>query len=238
MVELADRSTAGRAAPRGGGFFITISAVVLIVAVLAVVIAAVLLARTMAAALSIDKKAEIIAGTGRGINTATDAVTQLNRTNALASSILVSAQPLEGTVGKINQSAKTIDGLAVSVNRTAGRINGTAGDINATAGRINATAGTINRTAGTINTSAVTINQTANGINAVAAAILDVAVRIDNDVTTINQNLDRTLGVARLIKADTGNIVGDALEARQTSGCIDDRVRPVPLPLFFVNPTC
>jgi len=227
---LADRSSSARAAPRGGPLFITISAVVLVVAVLAVVIAAVLLARTMAAALSIDRKAQIIAETGTGINTSTDAVVQLNRTNALASSILVSAQPLEGTVGKINQSAKTIDGLAVSVNRTAGRINGTAGDINATAGRINATAATINRTAGTINSSAVTINQTANGINAVAAAILDVAVRIDNDVTTINQNLDQTVGIARAIKVDTGNIVGQAVEARQTSGCIADKVYILVIP--------
>ncbi len=228
VVELADRSSPARA--RGGGLFTTISAVVLVVAVVAVAIAAYLLARTMAAALSINQKADVIAQTGRGINTATDSVVQLNRTNELARSILVSAEPLEDTVGKINQSAKTIDGLAVSVNRTAGTINGTAGDINATAGRINATAGTINRIAGTINNSAVTINQIAHGINAQAAAILDVAVRIDNDVTTINQNLDQTVGIAQAIKVDTGHIVGQALEARQTSGCIADKVYILVIP--------
>ncbi|MGH9150382.1 MAG: hypothetical protein ACRD0F_08590 [Acidimicrobiales bacterium] len=109
------------------------------------VIAAALLTRTATLAESINSKAEIIAKTGRGINTATDAVLQLDRTNAFASSILATAQPLESKLNDIIRLAKSIDGLATTINGTAGSINGTARGINGTAGNILGTAQSINR---------------------------------------------------------------------------------------------
>ncbi|MBA3306725.1 MAG: hypothetical protein H0U25_12500, partial [Thermoleophilaceae bacterium] len=106
--------------------------------------AAVLLARTVQEAQSINDKAQNIATTGRGINTATDSVVQLTRTNNLARSILKSANPLETQLGGIVSTAQGIDGLAGSINSTAGSINSTAGSINDSAGRINTSAGSIN----------------------------------------------------------------------------------------------
>jgi methyl-accepting chemotaxis protein len=223
VVELA--RTDGRAG--GAGLFNLVSVVILAVSVLAVGIAAALLARTLAAATSINKKAGVIAQTATGINTATDSVLQLNRTNQTAASILETAKPLEGQVGTIVGLAGDIDGLAKSINGTAGTINGTAGAINTTAGTINATATGINSDASVINGTAATINATAKSINSTAAAILDVAQRIDNDAETITTTLDQTLEVVRLVKVDTGNIVNQAINAEHTAGCIAAKLQPL-----------
>jgi len=201
--------------------------VVLVVAVLAVGIAAALLARTMAAAQSINKKAGVIAHTATGINTATDSVLLLNRTNATAASILETAKPLQGQVGQIVQLAHDIDGLGKSINNTAGAINGTAGVINMTAGTINNTAHDINNNAGRINSTAGTINVTAKGINATAGAILDVAKRIDKDAESITQTLDKTLAIVGAVKVDTGNIVGQAVHAESSSCVIAIALNPL-----------
>lgn len=165
------------------------SVIILGVVVAALAAAIVLLTMTMTTAMDIDDKAEQIAKTGRGINTSTDAVLQLNQTNELASSILNTAQPLEE---KLNQ----IVGLAQ-------RINGLAGSINSTAG---------------------TINSTADGINAEAADILATAQSIERGVAQINENLERTIALARAIKGDTGNILLEAIDAHESAACIDDKL--------------
>jgi uncharacterized protein YoxC len=91
--------------------------------VVAALVSASLLARTARAANRINHKAENIAKTGQGINTATDSVIQLTRTNETASSILNSAKPLEGKLNQVIGLAQSVDGLAKSINGTAGAIN-------------------------------------------------------------------------------------------------------------------
>ncbi|MGH3867142.1 MAG: hypothetical protein ACRDQ4_13560 [Pseudonocardiaceae bacterium] len=204
---------------------------ILVVGVLVIGIAAALLARTLAAAQSIDKKAQAIAGNAGNIDLATNSVVQLNRTNGLAASILQSAKPLQGLLNTADSTAKDIDGVAKSINGTAGTINGSAGTINGTATTINGSAKDINANVGTINGTAFAINSTAKGIDNRAAAILDVAQRIDVDVANINDALSRTVGIARNIKIDTGNIVNQAINAELTSRCIDAKVR-----LNLINP--
>ncbi|MBV9142588.1 MAG: hypothetical protein JO115_17025 [Pseudonocardiales bacterium] len=204
---------------------------ILIVGVLVIGIAAALLARTLAAAQSIDKKAQTIAGNAGNINVATNSVAELNRTNELASSILQSAKPLQGLLTTTDVTAKDIDAVAKSINGTAGTINGTAGTINSTALTINGTAKDINNNVQTINGTAYAINSTAKGIDNRAAAILDVAQRIDVDVANINDALARTIYIARNIKVDTGNIVNQAINAELTARCIDAKVR-----LNLLNP--
>ncbi|MGH3801096.1 MAG: hypothetical protein ACRDTD_13340, partial [Pseudonocardiaceae bacterium] len=112
---------------------------VLVFGVLVIGIAAALLARTLAAAQSIDKKAQTISGNAGSIDVATDTVVQLNRTNEVAASILTSAKPLEGQLRTVDTVARDIDGLAKSINGTAGSINGNAATINGTAVTINST---------------------------------------------------------------------------------------------------
>jgi len=201
--------------------------VVLAVTVLAVGIAAALLARTLAAANSINKKAGTIAQTATGINTATDSVLLLNRTNATAASILETAKPLDGQVGQIVTLANDIDGLGKSINGTAGTINGTAGAINTTAGTINTTAKSISGSASTINGTAGAINGTAHGINGTAASILNTANKIDKDAESITVTLDKTLSIVNAVLVDTHNIVGQAIHAEHSSRCISAKLQPL-----------
>ncbi|MBA2439467.1 MAG: hypothetical protein H0V50_02200 [Thermoleophilaceae bacterium] len=220
----------------------------LVIVVAVVGIAAVLLAKTVQNAQSINKKAQNIATTGTGINTATDSVTQLTRTNQLATSILGSAEPLEGqldgivstakringlagsingTAGSINSSATTINGTATDINSSATDINSAAGSINNSAGSINSSAGAINSRATSINSSAGTINTSANRIDRSAGSINRTATLVDRDVSLINRNLDVTLNLASGIKSDTGNILGQAVFAHDTAGCIDKKLNGV-----------
>jgi methyl-accepting chemotaxis protein len=212
-------------------------AVVNVVAIAVVVVATLmsfaLLARTTSAANRIEVKAQRIAKTGQGINTATDSVIQLNRTNETAASILTTATPLEPKLAEIVRLAVSVNGLATSIDGTAKTSNGTGGKINGTAGTINKTAKEINATAGAIQASAVsidgtagTINKTAKDINAQAAAILDVGKRIDADVASINKLIDSTLGIVTAVKGDTGNILLQANDADRLAKCINDRIPP------------
>jgi methyl-accepting chemotaxis protein len=150
VVKLA-RTHARSEGSRGAGLFNVVSVVILVVGVVVIGIAAALLARTLAAAQSIDKKAQTIAVNAGKINVATDPVVELNRTNQLASSILSSAKPLQGLLDTVDATARDIAGLAKSIDKTAGTINATAGTISRTAGTINNTAGGINNSVGTIN---------------------------------------------------------------------------------------
>jgi methyl-accepting chemotaxis protein len=150
VVKLA-RTDARRRESGGAGLFNVISVVILVVGVLVIGIAAALLARTLAAAQSIDKKAQTIAENAGKINVATNSVIELNRTNELASSILSSAKPLQGLLNTTEATARDIAGLAKSINTTAGTIKDTAGTINGAATTIDNTAGGIDNSVGTIN---------------------------------------------------------------------------------------
>lgn len=126
-------------------------AVVLVVVIAVVVAAVVMLIRTNQLAASIQAKTGAIAETGRGINTATDAILQLKTTNELGKSILATSQPLTGGLAKIVDLAKSIDNTATSINSTAVTVNATAKGINATAATILSTGQNINNGVATIN---------------------------------------------------------------------------------------
>ena len=222
----SDRVGAGQA-----GSAVLANLVTVVVVLVAFSTVVVLLQRTTSTANSIDHKAKRIAKTGQGINTATDSVIQLNRTNETAASILTTAQPLQGKLDQIVQLAQSIDGHAGSILGTAKTINGTGATVNGTAGTINKTAKTINGTAADIHATALAIdgtagkiNGTAKDINGQAAAILDVAKRINADVSAINQSIDTTLSIVGAVKGDTGNILGQAQLADKLAKCIDQRL--------------
>ena len=208
--------------------FNLISTLVLIVGVVVVGIAAVLLGRTLVLAHSLSAKAAIIATTGRGINTSTDSVIQLERTNQTAASILESAKPLGGALSSIVDTAGQINALAGSINGTAGAIDGVAKGINGSAGTILFSATTINGNAGGILNSANSINGVAKGINDKAADILEVAEKVNRDAKDINDALDKTIDVAKDIKKDTGNIGAQGVIAVSRTACIADKLYLVP----------
>lgn len=225
--------------------FTVASFIVLVLVVVVVGIAAVLLAKTVQNAQSINDKAQNIAEVGGGINESTDSVVQLNRTNALAESILRSANPLQRQLAGIVNEARSIDNLASSINSTAGAINdsattinGTATDINSAAGDINSAAGSINTSAGSIggsatainararaiNNNAGSINTSANRIDTAATSILRTGREVERDVSLINRNLDVSLNIVTRVKGDTANILKQAIGAHDTAACIDRKL--------------
>jgi len=183
---------------------------VLVVFVVVTGIAAVLLARTVQEAQAINGKAQNIATTGRGINTATDSVIQLTRTNKLARSILKSATPLDNQLGGIVTTAQGINGLAGSINTTAGSINSTASSINGSAGSINSSAGSINLAAGAINSSASSINGSASSINSKAGSINSSAGSINGSAGRINSSAGTINSTAGGIDSSASSILGTA----------------------------
>jgi methyl-accepting chemotaxis protein len=157
----------------------------LLIVVAVVAVAVILLQRTAWHAEHINDKAGVIATTGGGINTATQAVLKLGRTNELAASILETAKPLEGKLDEIVRLAKSVDGLATSINASAGSINGTARGINGTAGTILATARSINDGVAQININLDDTLRLANAIKTDTGNILTGARAADRSLDCI-----------------------------------------------------
>ncbi len=158
----------------------------LLIVVAVVAVAVVLLQRTAWHAEHINDKAGVIATTGGGINTATQAVLKLGRTNELASSILETAKPLEGKLDEIIRLAKSVDGLATSINASAGSINGTARGINGTASTILTTARNINDGVAQININLDDTLRLANAIKTDTGNILTGAKLADSDLACVS----------------------------------------------------
>ena len=157
----------------------------LLIVVAVVAVAVVLLQRTAWHAEHINDKAGVIATTGGGINTATQAVLKLGRTNELAASILDTAKPLEGKLNEIIRLAKSVDGLATSINASAGTINGTARGINGTASTILTTARSINDGVAQINVNLDDTLRLANAIKTDTGNILTNAKAADRELDCI-----------------------------------------------------
>jgi len=183
---------------RDEGGYVALLALVLVVTVVAVA----LLTRTWLNLRGINDKASQIAETGRGINSYTDAIIQLNTTNDLGNSIEETANPL---VGQLD----TVVGLANSINNKATSIT--------------ASALTINSTAKTIGNSGSSINTSASGINANLGPVPGIAESIRGGVVTINQNVMTTIGIAEAVRTDVRNILGEANKAVRNGACIDNK---------------
>jgi methyl-accepting chemotaxis protein len=176
-----------------------------VITLVTVLLAAVLVNRVAWTAESINKKAKTIQDAAIGIKGDSTAVLNIDATNASASSILVSAEPLDQKLKQIVSLAQAVDVKAKSINGSASTVSGTAKDINNTASGIAPTAG---------------------GINSSVAGILDTAQSILRGVRQINQNLDGTIAVVTQIRGDTGNIRTAADLADTRAACID-RKTPV-----------
>jgi hypothetical protein len=157
----------------------------LLIVVAVIATAVVLLQRTAWHAEHINDKAGVIATSGAGINTSTQAVLKLGRTNELAGSILESAKPLEGKLDEIVRLARSVDGLATSINASAGTINGTARGINGTASTILATARSINDGVAQINANLDTTLGLADAIKTDTGNILAGARAADRSLDCI-----------------------------------------------------
>jgi len=171
-----------------------------VVTLVTVLLAALLVHRVAWTAEAINKKAETIKQSAIGIQADSTAVLDIDQTNASASSILVSADPLDEKLKQIVSLAQAVDVKAKSINGSASTVSGTATEINNTAG---------------------TIGGTASGISTQVASILSLAQSIMRGVDQINANLDGTIAIVTQVRGDTGNIRTAADLADARAACID-----------------
>lgn len=215
-----------------------LSFVVLLAVIGATTLSGVLLARTMRATDRINAKTKTIARTGQGINSATDSVIQLSRTNELAGSILASTQPLAGDLAAMVDQARALDALSGSLDTNTAAINTTVAQLLATANGMSATAGGINTstkriaatsaeiaaTTNEVSGSTGVLNATAKGIHAHLAELLDTTKKLGADVTEINQRVDVGLALDRAIRIDTANVLAQVVLTQRYVACIDRKV--------------
>jgi methyl-accepting chemotaxis protein len=221
---------------KGSSFLLNL--VVLVVVLGATLLTATLLARTMRATDRINAKAKTIAMTGQGINSATDSVVQLSRTNEFAASILASTRSLTGDLAAMVEEAKALDTLSGSLDASTGAINRTVAQLLGTANGMSATAGEINATTKKIAASSAEVdgttkqvadttralNTTAKGINASLAGLLDVTRKVEGDVVKVNQRLDTGLALDKALKVDTGNLLAQVALTRHYAACTDNKL--------------
>ena len=160
-----------------------------VVVIIAVLLAGVLVTRVANTAESINKKAGTISQTAVPINTATDAVLNLPRTNELAGSILQTAGPLQGKLAEIVRLAKSVDGLAATINASATSVDASAKGINGEAGGILGTARSIDRGVRQININLDTTLGIVGAIKGDTANILGSALGIHQDAACIDAKL-------------------------------------------------
>ena len=160
---------------------------VLILVAVVVLITVFFLTRTLLIGRSINSKAEKIAQTGRGINTATDAILQLYRTERFGRSIHASTDPLEAKSNRIVAQAQSIDGTATSINNSAISIGSSANSIGSAVSSIQGLARLVDRDAALINRN--------------VRQVIITGANIDRD-------LDSLIAQLRGVETRAGNIAG------------------------------
>ncbi len=159
---------------------------VLIVVLLVVLVTVGFLTRTLLLGLSINDKAEKIARTGRGINTATDAILQLDRTEGFGRTIHESTEPLEGKSNIIVGQAASIDNTASSINSSAESINSSVSGIGSAVASVQSLARLAEGDARNININVRTVIETANAIHGRDLDdVIRALARTENNAATI-----------------------------------------------------
>lgn len=148
------------------------------------------------------------------------AVVLLSRTRTLAVAIDRKTESIATSGEGINLATKAIIKLD-KTNEYGDSILNTAKPLEGQLNEVVRLAQSIDGTASSILNTAQTVNSTAKGINAQAAAILTTAQSINRAIETINRFVDTTIDLARQIKSDTGNILGQAQTAHKLGSCIE-----------------
>ncbi len=177
--------------------------IVLVVVLIVVAVTVVFLTRTLLIGMSINEKAEDIARTGRGINAATDAIMQLDRTEGFGKTIHASTDPLEGKVNRIVALAASIDNTASSINNSATSIGGSANAIGGSVASIQNLARLVDRDAALINRNVRAVINTAQAINGDLDNVIGVLGQTeghaDRIADTLCAELQRALGLETVL---------------------------------------
>ncbi len=169
--------------------------VVLVVVLVVVAVTVLFLTRTLLIGMSINEKAEDIARTGRGINVATDAILQLDRTENFGRTIHASTEPLESKTKVIIGQASSIDNTASSINNSAISIGGSATSIGGAVSSIQGLARLVDRDAQFINDNVRSAIEVAGRIHGDLSGGVDAALaRTEGNASRIANTLCGVLG--------------------------------------------
>jgi hypothetical protein len=185
-------------------------AIVLVIATVAVG----LLWRTASNAAAIHHRTHRIAASARGVNTYTDAILQLDKTNAAAASILLSVLPTNEALDQIQARSKEINALLASIRDSSGSLD-------TSTGAINKASASISDQLRALGVTGDQLRNSAEGINTDAAKILAELTAIAKGVSLINGDLSVTRTILAAILADTGNIDTATKRTAHLSSCID-----------------
>ncbi|MGQ0520029.1 MAG: hypothetical protein ACT4PX_02610 [Actinomycetota bacterium] len=145
----------------------------------------------------------------------------------LVNRVAWTAEAINKKAGNIAKTATPINAATDAVldldttNQLAGSILATAQPLEGKLAEIVRLAKSVDQLAISINASASTVDGTAKSINGNAGGIVETAKSIDRGVKQINTNLDKSIEIAGGIKADSGNILGQAQLAHRLAACVD-----------------
>lgn len=187
---------------------------VVVVAVVALV-ATTLLVRTERNAAHIRTHTARIAASARGINTDTDAIMQLTRTNERISAVLLSIAPVADPVHRIDERSVAIVELLKAIRARTAAIETSSASIDHSAAGIRV--GT-NGLAGDV----TSVRNRLASANTDAAGILAELGRVRAGIDLLNTDLPRAESVLRGILADTGDLLGSLGSTEHYAACIDN----------------
>jgi hypothetical protein len=169
---------------------------------------------TAHSAAQIQHRTSRISSSARGVNTYTDAILQLDRTNAAAASILLSILPTNEGLDQIQARATDINALLASIRTSTGSIDSSSRAMNTATGSIS------DQLRG-LGVSGDRLRTTATGLNADATRILAQLTAISRGVSLIDADMAVTRAVLAAILADTGNIDTATKRTAHLTACID-----------------
>jgi hypothetical protein len=187
---------------------------VVVVAVVALV-ATVLLVRTERNAAHIRTHTARIAASARGINTDTDAIMQLTRTNERISAVLAAIAPVAAPVHRIDEQSVQIADLLKAIRDRTSAIETSSASIDHSAAGIRA--GTTGLAA-----DATTVRTRVASTNTDAAAMLTELDHVRSGIDLLNTDLPAAEAVLRGILDDTGDLLGALGNTEHYAACIDN----------------
>jgi hypothetical protein len=187
---------------------------VAIVGVIALVATALLL-RTERNAAQIHTRTARIASSARGINSYTDSILELTKTNDHASAIL-------NSVGPLTEPLAHIDGRSAEISELLKAIRSSTASIDTSAGSIDSSGRIIKDGLVDINAQAGKISTDLRGINNDAGRILTELAHIRSGLNLINTDLPTTARILDAILRDARNILNTLGRTEHYSACIDN----------------
>ncbi|MCA1683765.1 MAG: hypothetical protein LC708_01355, partial [Actinobacteria bacterium] len=207
----------------------TLPVVMLVVIVAWALLAVLLLTGTLVTAQKINNRVGFVNAEVKPIDKDLDSVVLAVETGRIAGEINTAAKPLTAQFTQIVQIGDGIEASAVSIAERAKEINGSVKSINSIAGEINPTVGEINSGVdsigsriASINAGVQSVNTSVDGISGSFDGILGEARSIDGEVAGINLRADTVIGLSQAIKANTEDILEQAVLINENAEAITE----------------